>query len=426
MDPNQHQHLQKLLTIQRRNLYYIEQQIALHGGEMNAPLDKLNQRDLIRAEIEKLEAQLRPVAAPETGSTPVQAQETAGLPSVRVFISSTMRDLQAERKAVAEALESLDLAVVRAETVGSQSASPYEASLMMAQNCDIYLGIFGKRYGTIVPNDPHGRSITHIEFDLARQQGKPILIYRKTDEPPEPEQEEFLNYVGDLMSGHIWRDFNRQDVPIRLKEWVRQDVRTEIERQLDHYPEWRDRPPARERVLLASLGLSPGAVVGLYSALTEIQKRPSRVVTLSTAHKMVRQAGDICREAFEARGVPYSQRFIDAEEIISEQEAQAFKGLVLGQLQEHLESGAEVILGVTGGRTVMGTLLTLAVQGVGPEKSVVMYHLYVDEEIERDGRLPDLLRFRYDTAYWNTLIDPPPDRRSLVPIPFVRLPDNLD
>jgi hypothetical protein len=81
------------------------------------------------------------------------------LPPLKVFISSTMTDLHPEREAVERALQSLELATLRAEAIGSQSASPYEVSLAMAQQCDIYLGIYGGHYGTVVPaTSPGARS----------------------------------------------------------------------------------------------------------------------------------------------------------------------------------------------------------------------------------------------------------------------------
>lgn len=55
---NKVNHNQDLLQVYRGNLQRLEKQIALHGGEMTAPLPLLNQRDEALAEIERLEGEV--------------------------------------------------------------------------------------------------------------------------------------------------------------------------------------------------------------------------------------------------------------------------------------------------------------------------------------------------------------------------------
>ncbi len=414
--------LQELLNQYRRNLHRLEMQIASHGGEMSAPLHLLNQRDETQKKIAELEAKAQRFAVQRstTAQPLAEAEGQLARAPIRVFISSTMKDLQAERDAVENALTSLDLQAVRAETIGSQSASPYEVSLMMAQNCDIYLGIYGGRYGTIVPND--GRSITEIEYHTARQTlGRPILIYRKTDVSIEPEQAEFLKFAGDLVQGHTWREFTSADVPETLAAYVQQDVRAEIERHL----EWENRLPARERVLLASLGLSPGAVTGLYRALARARRPVTRVATFSPTNRDVRDAAGICTDEFRRLSVPYRNHYLDAQDIDSDASAQEFKGTFNALLQEALADDAEVVVGITGGRTIMGVLMGIVAQTTITEESaqrVTLYHLDVDDDIEEDGRLPKLMRFKSDARRWQQLLNPPGDKCRLIKVPYVHIP----
>ena len=72
---------------------------------------------------------------------------------LRIFISSTMKDLQPERDAVEKAISTFRFETVRAETIGAQPLSSREACLEMARECDIYIGIYGGRYGWIPPGD---------------------------------------------------------------------------------------------------------------------------------------------------------------------------------------------------------------------------------------------------------------------------------
>jgi hypothetical protein len=87
-------------------------------------------------------------------------------------------------------------------------------------------------------------------------------------------------------------------------------------------------------------------------------------------------------------------------------------------LVENLASGAEVLVGITGGHRVMGALMAIVVQTSAPER-VSMYYLDVDEDIEQDGRLPGLWNYQ-GTARWQELLSPPPNKRRLVQVPYVR------
>jgi hypothetical protein len=146
----------------------------------------------------------------------------------------------------------------------------------------------------------------------------------------------------------------------------------------------------------------------------------TRVVTFSTTHRDVRDAAGICEEEFRRLGVPYANRFVDAENIQSEGDAQAFKSTFYGLLQEVLDSGAEVLVGITGGRTVMGALMSIVVQTTAPDR-VSLYHLDVDDDIDADGRLPGLWNFQH-TDRWRELLTPSAGKCRLVRVPYVRFP----
>ncbi len=139
---------------------------------------------------------------------------------LKIFISSTMTDLQAERQAVEQAIAELRLEAVRAETLGSQPVSSREACLEMARQCDIYLGIYGARYGWVPPGDQV--SVTEMELQEAREQGKDILVYVKEVPEQEEAQEGFLRRVGDFDEGFFRRPYFT--TPEQLAEWVKEDI----------------------------------------------------------------------------------------------------------------------------------------------------------------------------------------------------------
>ena len=89
--------------------------------------------------------------------------------ALNVFVSSTWLDLQPERQAVEVALQRLrELKFVGMEYFGSREETPRKASVREVDNCQLYIGVFGSRYGS---------GITEAEYRRARELRIPCLIY---------------------------------------------------------------------------------------------------------------------------------------------------------------------------------------------------------------------------------------------------------
>lgn len=118
----------------------------------------------------------------------------------RIFLSSTWQDLQAERGAVEHALLGMrDTAFVGMEHFGSRPDAPRVASLEEVDRCDVYVGIFGQRYGS---------GITEAEYRRARVRGLPCFIYLRGpgDEPVEdeaPDAERLAALKEELAREHV-------------------------------------------------------------------------------------------------------------------------------------------------------------------------------------------------------------------------------
>src|SRR5512141_1175660 len=102
---------------------------------------------------------------------------------VRVFISSTLEELAAERAAARRAIARLHLVPVWYES-GARPHPPrpmYRAYLKQSQ---VFVGIYWQRYGWVAP----GMEISGLEdeYRLAAAAGKPMLLYLKR---PAPDQE---------------------------------------------------------------------------------------------------------------------------------------------------------------------------------------------------------------------------------------------
>lgn len=102
--------------------------------------------------------------------------------NLRIFVSSTSEDLENERLRVMEAIDRLDIKRVAMEYFGADHRKPIDVCLERVRNANLYVGIVGHRYGSIVPNK--GKSYTHIEYEEARRIGLPCLIYRRSDKVP--------------------------------------------------------------------------------------------------------------------------------------------------------------------------------------------------------------------------------------------------
>ena len=93
--------------------------------------------------------------------------------TVRVFVSCTWLDLQPEREAVEAALQRLrETKFVGMEYFGSRDQDTCHASLDELGRSQLYVGIFGGRYGS---------GITEAEYRRARERGLPCFIYFKDE-----------------------------------------------------------------------------------------------------------------------------------------------------------------------------------------------------------------------------------------------------
>lgn len=103
---------------------------------------------------------------------------------MKVFISSTYKDLAGHRAKVAEAVERLGQQGVRMEVFGARPNEATEASLDEVEVSEVFVGIYAHRYG-YVPTGSQS-SITRMEFDHAKKLGKPILCFVVDDDHPWP------------------------------------------------------------------------------------------------------------------------------------------------------------------------------------------------------------------------------------------------
>ncbi|MDQ2660977.1 MAG: DUF4062 domain-containing protein [Actinomycetota bacterium] len=110
---------------------------------------------------------------------------------LRVFVSSTLRELATERRAVRAAIEQLNLAPVMFE-LGARPHPPRDLYRAYLEQSDIFVGVYGESYGWVAPGDEV--SGLEDEYRLAPPE-MPKLVYVREGGSREPRLQELLNRI---------------------------------------------------------------------------------------------------------------------------------------------------------------------------------------------------------------------------------------
>ncbi|MBS1212728.1 MAG: Sulphatase-modifying factor protein [Proteobacteria bacterium] len=97
---------------------------------------------------------------------------------MKVYLSSTLKDLEDERKAVKEVLGG---ECIVKESYQAHESDLRESCLQDVGECELYIGILGLRYGFVPPGQAPGeaKSITHLEYEKAKELRLPRLVFLK-------------------------------------------------------------------------------------------------------------------------------------------------------------------------------------------------------------------------------------------------------
>lgn len=165
---------------------------------------------------------------------------------LRVFISSTMEDLQNERAAVVRRLQRMGLEPVHAETITPTGGSSWEVIAQRMKECHICLLILGERYGWS-PSTGYGagqgKSVTHLEFDHAISLGIPVLPFMKhfAQKPKRDKRRDDLRkQVSDWDGGHFRQEFSlaedlAEKVEQALVSMLTDSLRKDLLRKRDEF-----------------------------------------------------------------------------------------------------------------------------------------------------------------------------------------------
>jgi hypothetical protein len=137
--------------------------------------------------------------------------------ALKVMLSSVRRGLADVRDAVAPVIKILRYDVIRFETVVKAPVPPRATCVAMVEDADIYLLILGEEYGDLMPGT--GLAPTEEEWSVARNLGKPIVVFEKAGINPGPQEAAFIKKVKDYETGVWRRTFNdTADLLTQLEE----------------------------------------------------------------------------------------------------------------------------------------------------------------------------------------------------------------
>jgi predicted ATPase len=133
---------------------------------------------------------------------------------LRVFVSSTLGELAAERRAVSRAISVLRLTPVLFE-LGARPQPPQDVYRAYLAQSDVFIGLYWQRYGEIVP----GMQVSGLEEEFDLSGTLPRLLYVKA---PAPDREPRLaNLMGRIRQEASYRRFG---TPAELCRLVRDDL----------------------------------------------------------------------------------------------------------------------------------------------------------------------------------------------------------
>ncbi len=143
----------------------------------------------------------------------------------------------------------------------------------------------------------------------------------------------------------------------------------------------------KQAVLISPLGLSPGAVSGVFFELKlayyiDVQ----RIVTIGPddqENEPLRESLSILNDIFRGRVEHRWLPLVGIDDLSTDAEYRVFQTFA-DEIRQAKEEGWEVVVAVTGGRSGLGAMAAMAAQFYGAD---ALCHLHVSSDIEEKGRV---------------------------------------
>ena len=197
---------------------------------------------------------------------------------LRVFVSSTLDELAAERQAVRDAVTGLRLVPVMVE-IGARSHPPRDVYRAYLAQSQVFVGIYWQSFGWVAPDG----EISGLEDEYELSAGLPRLIYVKSPAPDrEPRLTELLDRIRDE-GGVSYQHFSD---PAELRQLVGNDLAVLLSERFAASPGPRAAPRREGERGPRPLPVDSTSLVGREQAIAEVAgmltMRPGgRLITLT-------------------------------------------------------------------------------------------------------------------------------------------------
>lgn len=199
---------------------------------------------------------------------------------LRVFVSSTLKELALERKFARLAIERLHLAPVMFE-LGARPHPPRDLYRAYLEQSDVFVGIYAEKYGWVAP----GESVSGLEDEYNLAPDFPKLIYIRE---PAPDREERLGELLNRIRDDDRAAYKAFSTPQELRKLIESDLATLLAERFDQSRPVPAGTPAEPVAVpsrkIASLPVSLTQLIGrdaeLEAASTLLHDDAVRLVTL--------------------------------------------------------------------------------------------------------------------------------------------------
>jgi predicted ATPase len=196
---------------------------------------------------------------------------------LRVFVSSTLEELAAERQAVREAVTRLRLVPVLFE-LGAQPHPPREVYRAYLAQSQVFIGIYWQRYGWVAP----GAQVSGLEDEYLLSAGLPRLLYVKAPAPDrEPRLAEMLGRIED--EGDV--SYQRFTDAAELQRLVENDLAVLLSERFTAGHPHRGGPPEDSTAVTGALPVPSTPLVGREREVAAVEallrSESVRLVTLT-------------------------------------------------------------------------------------------------------------------------------------------------
>jgi len=224
---------------------------------------------------------------------------------LRVFVSSTLKELAPERKAARAATERLHLAPVMFE-LGARPHAPRDLYRAYLGQSDVFVGLYWERYGWVAP----GENVSGLEDEyLLAPPELPKLIYIK--EPAE-NREPRLAELLDRVRADDRASFKYFSTPHELARLIESDLATLLAERFDQ-----SRPPAAAAPAAAVPDQTPAPTgTVLPHPLTRLIGRENEVVAIG---RMLRQPQNRLITLTGPGGIGKSRLAIEAADRVADE-----------------------------------------------------------------------------------------------------------